>query len=96
MQIKSIVAVTAIALVAGVGFASANDEQFTAVADDQFTTVAGFEAQAMTKQEMGETRGEGIWAVRAGDTTQRAETVLILGGEYGVAYCLDCPAPFHP
>ncbi len=48
MQIKSIVAGAAIALAATIGLASAAD---------QFTTVAGFEAQALTKQEMRELRG---------------------------------------
>ncbi len=42
MEIKSIDAGAAIALAAGVGFAS--------VADVQLASVAGFEAQAMTNQ----------------------------------------------
>jgi len=48
MKIKSIVPGAAIVLVATIGSVSAAD---------QFTTIAGFEAQAMTKQEMEETRG---------------------------------------
>ncbi len=50
MKIKSIVPGAAIVLVATIGSVSAAD---------QFTTIAGFEAQAMTKQEMGVVRGSG-------------------------------------
>jgi hypothetical protein len=52
MKIKSIVAGAAIVLVATIGSVSAAD---------QFTTIAGFEAQAMTKQEMEETRGSFLY-----------------------------------
>ena len=48
MRTTSILTAAAIALAATIGSASAAD---------QFTTLAGFEAQAMTKQEMGDVRG---------------------------------------
>ena len=48
MLTKLILTATAIALAATIGSVSAAD---------QFTTLAGFEAQAMTKQEMGDVRG---------------------------------------
>ena len=48
MRTTSILATAAIALVAGLGSASAAD---------QFTTIAGFEAQAMTMQELDSVRG---------------------------------------
>ena len=57
MQIKSIVAGAAIALIAGVGFASAADDQYTTDVDDQFTAIAGVEAEALTAQELDDTRG---------------------------------------
>jgi Flp pilus assembly secretin CpaC len=47
MKIKSIIPGAAIVLVATIGSVSAAD---------QFTTIAGFEAQAMTKQEMDATQ----------------------------------------
>ena len=47
MRTTSILATAAIALVAGLGSASAAD---------QFTTIAGFEAQAMTMQELDSVR----------------------------------------
>jgi len=50
MLTKSILAGAAIALAATIGSASAAD---------QFTTIAGFEAQTITKQEMGVARGSG-------------------------------------
>jgi hypothetical protein len=69
MQIKSIVAAAAIALVTGVGSVSA--------ADDQFTTIAGVEAQAMTNGEMGDTKGAGYysWPIKVTGPEFKSEDV---------------------
>ena len=64
MRTLSILAGAAIALATTVGSASAGE---------QFTYLAGFEAQAMTKLEMGEVRGAAILTVVLGRSVIEVE-----------------------
>ncbi len=78
MQIKSIVAGTAIALVAGAGSVSANEPSVADTAGDTGTPYAmlnGFATSQMSVQEMAATRGGAV----NGDTAS-----FLAGGEFPI------------
>ena len=67
MFTKSILTTAAIALVAGLGSASAGE---------QFTTIADLSAQALSADELAEVRGAGDWTVFTGNGTQLFESLM--------------------